>query len=80
MNEFKEEEERSDQYRMSVVIHLGVSAKGDHFLAFWKIEEEWWKLSDRKFGQVDETAIFDENFPVCNSEQTASLLTYSKTE
>jgi hypothetical protein len=82
MREFTLGYEGPDHHHLTAVASHYVGPKVDdgHYVAFCKIEEEWWKFNVRECAQVEEE-IFQDNFPVREeSDQTSTFLIHSKTE
>jgi ubiquitin C-terminal hydrolase len=82
IREFTMGDEIPGEYHLKAVAsHIGPKVDGGHYIAFCKIEEEWWQFSDTECGQVKAEEVLHENFPVHKeSEQTATFLMYSSTE
>jgi hypothetical protein len=64
----------------SVVAHIGIPAHGVcHYIAFCKIDGEWYCFNDRHVEQVTLQDVLDENFPSDHgSNQTGVLLVYKR--
>jgi hypothetical protein len=60
---------------MEITAHIGRLNHG-HYVTFCRIRGEWWKFDDSVVTKVSTTAVFEENFPVSSSSQTAHILVY----
>jgi hypothetical protein len=70
---------RCDQARYKLtglISHQGHNPAEGHYISFHYVNESWYLFDDSNVWKVDESAVFDENYPKHASSQTAILLVY----
>jgi hypothetical protein len=75
MTRLHDQGEESDEYRLiSVASHFGSDPRDGHYTAFSLLKSHWWRFHDTYVPSVPHVPVFDANFPVNMSEETAPLL------
>jgi ubiquitin C-terminal hydrolase len=72
---------RCDQARYKLtglISHKGNNPAEGHYISFSYINDSWYLFDDSNVRKVNESAVFDENYPKDASCQTAVLLVYQQ--
>jgi hypothetical protein len=63
---------------IGIISHQGTAMTQGHYIAFCYINQSWYLFDDSHVQIVDEIAVFQDNYPIHQTSQTAVLLVYEK--